>query len=110
MFVREGTEVALSDLLRGIVVVSGNDASVAVAEYIAGAEDAFADMMNTYAKDLGMTTTRFVNSSGLPDDGHYSFCQGHGHPVGPRSLNDFRNTIGCIRRDRSNMARSSVPR
>ena len=72
MFVREGTEVALDDLLRGIIVVSGNDASVAVAEYIAGAEDAFADMMNLHAKDLGMTTTRFVNSSGLPDDGHYS--------------------------------------
>ncbi|MCY3838011.1 MAG: D-alanyl-D-alanine carboxypeptidase [Gammaproteobacteria bacterium] len=72
MFVREGTEVALGDLLRGIVVVSGNDASVAVAEYIAGAEDAFADMMNLHAKDLGMTGTRFVNSSGLPDDGHYS--------------------------------------
>ena len=72
MFVREGTEVSLSDLLRGIVVVSGNDASVAVAEYIAGAEDAFADMMNLHAKDLGMAMTRFVNSSGLPDDGHYS--------------------------------------
>lgn len=72
MFVREGTEVSLSDLLRGIVVVSGNDASVAVAEYIAGAEDAFADMMNLHAEDLGMTMTRFVNSSGLPDDGHYS--------------------------------------
>ena len=72
MFVREGTEVSLSDLLRGIVVVSGNDASVAVAEYIAGAEDAFADMMNLHAKDLGMSGSRFVNSSGLPDDGHYS--------------------------------------
>ena len=72
MFVREGTEVSLSDLLRGIVIVSGNDASVAVAEYIAGAEDAFADMMNLHAKDLGLTGTRFVNSSGLPDDGHYS--------------------------------------
>ena len=72
MFVREGTEVSLSDLLRGIVVVSGNDASVAVAEYVAGAEDAFADMMNLHAKDLGMAGTRFVNSSGLPDDGHYS--------------------------------------
>ena len=72
MFVREGTEVSLGDLLRGIIVVSGNDASVAVAEYIAGAEDAFADMMNLHAKDLGMTTTRFVNASGLPDDGHYS--------------------------------------
>lgn len=72
MFVREGTEVALSDLLRGIVIVSGNDASVAVAEYIAGAEDAFADMMNRHAKSLGMTSTRFVNASGLPDDGHHS--------------------------------------
>ena len=72
MFIREGTEVALSDLLRGIVVVSGNDASVAVAEYIAGAEDAFADIMNRHAKDLGLTATRFANSSGLPDDGHYS--------------------------------------
>ena len=72
MFVREGTEVSLADLLRGIVIVSGNDASVAVAEYIAGAEDAFADMMNLYAKDLGLAGTRFVNSSGLPDDGHYS--------------------------------------
>ncbi len=72
MFVREGTEVSMSDLLRGIIIVSGNDASVAVAEYLAGAEDAFADMMNMHAKDLGMTATRFVNSSGLPDDGHYS--------------------------------------
>ena len=72
MFVREGTEVSLVDLLRGIVIVSGNDASVAVAEYVAGAEDAFADMMNLHAKNLGMSATRFVNSSGLPDDGHYS--------------------------------------
>ena len=72
MFVREGTEVSLVDLLRGIIVVSGNDASVAVAEYIAGAEDAFADMMNIYAKELGMTSTRFVNATGLPDDGHHS--------------------------------------
>ncbi|MCE2459230.1 MAG: D-alanyl-D-alanine carboxypeptidase [Pseudomonadales bacterium] len=72
MFVREGTEVSLNDLLRGIIIVSGNDASVAVAEYIAGAEDAFADMMNMHAKDLGMTASRFVNASGLPDDGHYS--------------------------------------
>lgn len=72
MFVREGTEVTLADLMRGIIVVSGNDASIAVAEYIAGAEDAFADMMNIHAKDLGMTSTRFVNSTGLPDDGHYS--------------------------------------
>ena len=72
MFIREGTEVALADLLRGVIIVSGNDASVAVAEYIAGGEDAFADMMNLHAKELGMTSTRFVNATGLPDDGHYS--------------------------------------
>ena len=72
MFIREGTEVALIDLLRGVIIVSGNDASVAVAEYIAGGEDAFADMMNLHAKELGMTSTRFVNATGLPDDGHYS--------------------------------------
>ncbi|MYD99170.1 MAG: D-alanyl-D-alanine carboxypeptidase [Gammaproteobacteria bacterium] len=72
MFVREGTTVKLIDLLRGIVIQSGNDASVAVAEYIGGGEDAFADMMNHEARALGMPSTRFVNSTGLPDDGHHS--------------------------------------
>ena len=72
MFVREGTTVKLEDLLRGIVIQSGNDASVAVAEFIAGDEDAFGDMMNVHAKDLGLRDSRFVNSTGLPDDGHYS--------------------------------------
>lgn len=72
MFVREGTTVKLADLLRGIVIQSGNDASVAVAEFIGGDEDAFGDMMNVHAKDLGLRNSRFVNSTGLPDDGHYS--------------------------------------
>ena len=72
MFVRVGTTVKLSDLLRGIVVQSGNDASVAVAEYIGGGEDAFADMMNHEARALDLTSTRFVNATGLPDDGHHS--------------------------------------
>ena len=72
MFVREGTTVKLEDLLRGIVIQSGNDASVAVAEFIAGDEDAFGDMMNVHAKELGLRNSRFVNSTGLPDDGHYS--------------------------------------
>ena len=72
MFVREGTNVKLMDLLRGVVIQSGNDASVAVAEYIGGAEDAFADMMNNQARELGMASTRFVNATGLPDDGHHS--------------------------------------
>ncbi len=72
MFVREGTTVKIENLLRGIVIQSGNDASVAVAEYIAGDEDAFAEMMNAHAHELGMTASRFVNATGLPDDGHYS--------------------------------------
>lgn len=72
MFVREGTTVKLEDLLRGIVIQSGNDASVAVAEFIAGDEDAFGEMMTVHARDLGMNDSRFVNATGLPDDGHYS--------------------------------------
>lgn len=72
MFVREGTTVKLGDLLRGVIIQSGNDASVAVAEFIAGDEEAFANMMNEHARALGMTDSRFVNATGLPDDGHYS--------------------------------------
>ena len=72
MFVREGTKVALEDLLRGIVIQSGNDASVAVAEYIGGDEDGFANMMNAYGQELGLSNSRFVNATGLPDDGHYA--------------------------------------
>ena len=71
-FVREGTEVKLEDLLRGVIIQSGNDASVAVAEFIGGDEDGFANMMNGHAKELGMESTRFVNATGLPDDGHHS--------------------------------------
>lgn len=72
MFVREGTKVRLEDLIRGIVIQSGNDASVAVAEHIAGSEAAFADVMNQYAVQLGMVGTNFANSTGLPDDSHYT--------------------------------------
>ncbi len=72
MFIREGTRVALDDLLRGMIVQSGNDASVAVAEHIAGSEDAFASMMNQQAALLGMTNTHYVNATGLPAEDHYS--------------------------------------
>lgn len=72
MFVREGTKVALADLLRGIIIQSGNDASVAVAEYIGGAEDSFADMMNQHAAEIGLTNSTFRNATGLPDDEHLS--------------------------------------
>jgi D-alanyl-D-alanine carboxypeptidase (penicillin-binding protein 5/6) len=70
MFVREGTQVVLEDLLRGVIIQSGNDASVAVAEHVAGSEAAFADMMNQQAALLGMTNTHYVNATGLPDEGH----------------------------------------
>lgn len=72
MFIKEGTQVRLEDLLKGIIIQSGNDASVAMAEHIAGSEDAFASLMNQHAEQLGMNNTRFVNSTGLPADNHYS--------------------------------------
>ena len=72
MFIQEGSRVTVSDLLDGIIVQSGNDASIAIAEYIAGTEDAFADVMNTYAEHLGMSGSHFVNASGLPDPEHYT--------------------------------------
>ena len=75
MFVREGTEVAVTDLLKGVIIQSGNDASVALAEHIAGSEDAFADMMNQQAVALGLTNTNFLNATGLPDEEHYSTAE-----------------------------------
>ena len=72
MFVREGTTVPLQDLLKGIVIQSGNDASIAVAEHIAGSEDAFASMMNQQAVVLGMHASYFANATGLPAEGHQS--------------------------------------
>ena len=72
MFIREGTEVDFMDLLRGVVIQSGNDASIALAEFVAGDETSFAQMMNEQAEKLGMLNSNFVNSTGLPDEGHYS--------------------------------------
>ena len=70
MFVREGTSVPLVDLLRGVIIQSGNDASVALAEYLAGSESAFADVMNQQATLLGMSSTTYHNATGWPADGH----------------------------------------
>ncbi|MDH2018174.1 D-alanyl-D-alanine carboxypeptidase PBP5/6 [Acinetobacter ursingii] len=66
-----GTATVL-EMLRGIIVQSGNDASVAMAEHIAGNEGTFAHMMNQEAKRIGMSNTHFINSTGMPADGHYS--------------------------------------
>ena len=72
MFIKEGTFVSLEDLLRGIIIQSGNDASIAVAEHIAGSEEAFADLMNKHAVRLGMNNSHFLNATGLPEEEHYT--------------------------------------
>lgn len=88
MFVREGTTVRMEDLLKGIIIQSGNDASVAVAEHIAGSEDAFADIMNQQAQLLGMENTQFQNATGLPDSDHYSSARDLAI-LAKRTINDF---------------------
>ncbi|OYW39253.1 MAG: serine-type D-Ala-D-Ala carboxypeptidase [Hydrogenophilales bacterium 12-61-10] len=72
MFIQVGNQVSVSDLFHGIVIQSGNDASVALAEHIAGSEEAFASLMNTEAKRLGMRNTHFQNATGWPAPEHYS--------------------------------------
>lgn len=72
MFIQVGSQVSVSDLLHGVIIQSGNDASVALAEHIAGSEDAFADLMNQQAQRLGLTNTQFRNATGLPHPEHYS--------------------------------------
>ncbi|MGH7963544.1 MAG: D-alanyl-D-alanine carboxypeptidase family protein, partial [Candidatus Binatia bacterium] len=70
-FLKVGTQVTLEDLLKGMIIQSGNDASVALAEHVAGSEEAFAELMNRAAQKLGLSGTHFVNSTGLPDPEHY---------------------------------------
>ena len=71
-FLEIDDRVSIDELLKGIIIQSGNDASVALAECLAGTEDDFAKLMNVYAKRLGMLNTNFLNSSGWPVDNHYS--------------------------------------
>lgn len=70
MFLNPRTEVPVIDLMRGIIIQSGNDASIAIAQHIAGSEDAFADVMNQQAELLGMSDTHFENATGWPAEGH----------------------------------------
>jgi len=72
MFIEPGMQVTVEDLVRGMVIQSGNDASVALAEHMAGSEQAFADLMNHYAVQLGMQGTHYTNATGLPDPEHYT--------------------------------------
>jgi D-alanyl-D-alanine carboxypeptidase (penicillin-binding protein 5/6) len=72
MFIDPTMSPTVLDLIRGIIIQSGNDACVAMAEHIAGTEEAFADLMNHYAVELGMTGTHFMNATGLPHEEHYT--------------------------------------
>ncbi len=72
MFIEVGKRVSIRDLLMGMIIQSGNDASVALAEHVAGSESVFAEVMNRYAVGLGMNSSNFVNATGLPGENHYS--------------------------------------
>ncbi|CCQ12511.1 D-alanyl-D-alanine carboxypeptidase [Pseudoalteromonas luteoviolacea B = ATCC 29581] len=72
MFIEVGKQVSVDDLNRGVIIQSGNDACVALAEHIAGTESAFASLMNAHAEKLGMTNSHFINSHGLDTDEHYT--------------------------------------
>ena len=72
MFIEENSEVSVSELIQGMIVQSGNDASVALAEHVAGTEAAFSELMNNFAAELGLAATRFSNATGLPAEPHYT--------------------------------------
>lgn len=72
MFIEVGKQVSVKQLLQGMIIQSGNDASVALAEHVAGSEETFAELMNHYAAQLGMVSSNFANSTGLPADQHYT--------------------------------------
>jgi D-alanyl-D-alanine carboxypeptidase (penicillin-binding protein 5/6) len=72
MFIEVGSQVSVEQLLKGLIIQSGNDASVALAEHVAGSEDSFVPLMNAHAKRLGLNNTHFANSTGLPHEDHYT--------------------------------------
>tara|TARA_E500000331_G_scaffold179480_1_gene172861 strand:- start:3430 stop:4596 length:1167 start_codon:yes stop_codon:yes gene_type:complete len=72
MFIREGTKVLLSDLIKGMVIQSGNDASCAIAEHVAVSEEGFVELMQLYVEEMGMENTQFKNVTGWPDPEHFS--------------------------------------
>jgi serine-type D-Ala-D-Ala carboxypeptidase (penicillin-binding protein 5/6) len=88
MFVEVNEQVKVEDLLKGVIIQSGNDASVALAEHVAGNESTFAEMMNQHAARIGMNNSHFRNSDGLPIEGHYTTA--HDLAILTRSLiHDF---------------------
>ncbi len=88
MFIKPEESIPVIDLLKGIVVTSGNDACTAIAEHLGGSEEGFAELMNGLALMLGMTNSHFTNASGLPDAGHYSTCKDLAI-IAERTITDF---------------------
>ncbi len=88
MFVKEGQEVSIQDLLKGIIVDSGNDACTAMAEHLGGSEQGFSDIMNQQAHALGMNASHFTDSTGLPDENHYTTAKDLAI-LGRSLINDF---------------------
>ena len=79
MFIEAGKRISVRDLLSGIVIQSGNDATVAMAEYVAGSEEGFVDFMNAYASELGLSNTLFQNAVGWTDPNHFSSAKDLAH-------------------------------
>ena len=75
MFIEVGKKIPVEALLKGMIISSGNDASVALAEHIGGAEETFAELMNQYAEILGMKNSHFKNATGMPAEGHYTSAE-----------------------------------
>jgi D-alanyl-D-alanine carboxypeptidase (penicillin-binding protein 5/6) len=75
MFVELGNQIRVEDLIRGMIIQSGNDACIVLAEGVAGSEEQFVDMMNAEAKRLGLTNSHFMNCTGWPDPQHYMSCR-----------------------------------
>jgi D-alanyl-D-alanine carboxypeptidase (penicillin-binding protein 5/6) len=88
MFVKEGQEVSIQDLLKGIIVDSGNDACAAIAEHLGGSENGFAEIMNQQAQNIGMKGSHFTDSTGLPDENHYTTAKDLAI-LGRALVNDF---------------------
>ncbi|MEO0989364.1 MAG: D-alanyl-D-alanine carboxypeptidase family protein [Pseudomonadota bacterium] len=98
MFLRSGSRVAVKDLIPGIIVQSGNDACIVVAEGLAGSEDAFARLMNQRAADLGMTGSTFANASGWPDPAHRMTIRDLAF-LGQRMVEEFPEYYGYYAQD-----------
>ena len=88
MFIEVGNQVSVENLLMGMIIQSGNDATVALAEYIAGSEETFAALMNRHAEELGLGGSHFVNSTGLPDKDHYMSARDIAH-LSERLIREF---------------------